>query len=133
MSDFIALMRKDPDSDYSVDFPDFPGCVTAGSDLDEAKAMATEALELHVEGMIEDGLPIPAPSSLESVMASVANKEAVAFLVSVDVDSDKAERINVTIRRKLLARIDAAAAEAGLSRSAFLAAAALRHFDNHAD
>ena len=44
MSTYIALIRKDPDSDYGVDFPDFPGCVTAGSTLDEARSMADEAL-----------------------------------------------------------------------------------------
>ena len=43
MATYIALLRKDPDSDYGVDFPDFPGCVTAGTDLDEASASAREA------------------------------------------------------------------------------------------
>ena len=49
MRTYIALLRKDPDSDYGVDFPDFPGCVTAGSTLEEARAMAEEALAFHIE------------------------------------------------------------------------------------
>ena len=37
---FVALIRKEDGSDYGVEFPDFPGCVTAGSDLDEAAVSA---------------------------------------------------------------------------------------------
>lgn len=51
MAAYIALLRKDDASDYGVDFPDFPGCVTAGLTMDEARHMAAEALQLHVEGM----------------------------------------------------------------------------------
>ena len=40
--DYIALLRKDADSDFSVDFPDFPGCVTAGTSLEEARLLAAE-------------------------------------------------------------------------------------------
>lgn len=49
MTAFIALMRKEPSSDYGVDFPDFPGCVTAGQTLEEARKFAYEALGLHIE------------------------------------------------------------------------------------
>jgi predicted RNase H-like HicB family nuclease len=59
MPTYIALLRKDPASDFGVDFPDFPGCVTAGKTLEEARTMAAEALDLHVEGMQEDRDPIP--------------------------------------------------------------------------
>ena len=40
---YIALLRKEADSDYGVEFPDLPGCVTAGISLDDAAAMAREA------------------------------------------------------------------------------------------
>ena len=46
MTAYIALLRKQPDSDFGVDFPDFPGCVTAGETLEEARVMAAEALAL---------------------------------------------------------------------------------------
>ena len=55
MTVYIALLRKEPKSDFGVDFPDFPGCVSAGSTTEEAARMAREALELHIEGMLEDG------------------------------------------------------------------------------
>ena len=47
MRQYIALIHKDTDSDYGVSFPDVPGCVTAGLDLDDARSMAEEALALH--------------------------------------------------------------------------------------
>lgn len=43
MTSYVGLLRKDAASDYGVEFPDFPGCVTAGRDLDEARRMAVEA------------------------------------------------------------------------------------------
>jgi predicted RNase H-like HicB family nuclease len=48
MTTYIALLRKDEDSDYGVDFPDFPGCPTAGRTLEETRRMAQEALAFHV-------------------------------------------------------------------------------------
>ena len=69
MRQYIALIHKDAGSDYGVSFPDLPGCVTAGVDLDDARRMAEEALALHLAGMAEDAEPIPEPSSLEAVMA----------------------------------------------------------------
>jgi predicted RNase H-like HicB family nuclease len=83
MTAYIALLRKEPNSDFGVDFPDFPGCVTAGITLEEARTMAAEALELHVEGMLEDREPIPEPSSLDAIMNDPENRDAVAFLVEV--------------------------------------------------
>ena len=119
--DYIALLRKETDTDYGVDFPDLPGCTTTGSTLDEAKEMAAEAIAFHIEGLIEDGEGIPAPSSLEEIMADKANKEAVAFLVPYQ-SSEKAVRVNITLPSSLLKRIDRQSGKRG--RSGFLAAAA---------
>jgi predicted RNase H-like HicB family nuclease len=65
---YIALIHKDPDSDYGISFPDLPGVVSAGKTLDEAREMGAEALELHLEGMAADGDTTPEPSSLEEIM-----------------------------------------------------------------
>jgi predicted RNase H-like HicB family nuclease len=81
MRQYIALIHKDADSDYGVSFPDLPGCVTAGVDLDDARRMAEEALSLHLDGLEEDGDPIPKPSSLEAVMAKWENRDREAILV----------------------------------------------------
>ena len=125
MASYIALMRKDRDSDYGVDFPDFPGCVTAGRTLDEAKDMAAEALAFHIEGMLEDDEAIAEPSNLEMIMADPDNADAVAFLVDVPEKREKQVRVQVTIAPSVLAKIDATATAASVSRSAFIAEAAL--------
>jgi predicted RNase H-like HicB family nuclease len=124
MSNYIGLIHKDAESDYGVSFPDFPGVVTAGATLDEARHMAEEALALHVEGMVEDGDAIPEPSSLESVMADPDNRDGVAILVTLKSQTAKAVRINITLPEDVLERIDRFAADHGLSRSGFLARAA---------
>jgi predicted RNase H-like HicB family nuclease len=126
MRNYIGLIHKDEDGDYGVSFPDFPGAITAGLTLDEAREMAEEALAFHVQGLIEDGEALPEASTLESVMADPANREGVAILVSLRGPAPKAVRINVTFPEDVLSRIDAYAAENGLSRSGFLARAA-RH------
>jgi predicted RNase H-like HicB family nuclease len=45
--EYIAYLHKDGNSDFGVSFPDFPGCVTAGKTLEEARQMATEALAMR--------------------------------------------------------------------------------------
>ncbi|MFZ3005157.1 MAG: type II toxin-antitoxin system HicB family antitoxin [Phenylobacterium sp.] len=126
MRHYIALIHKDPDSDYGVSFPDLPGCVTAGSTLDEAREMATEALALHVAGMAEDGEPVPEPSLLEAVMRDPENRDGVAILVPLADGPIKSIRVNVTIPEDALAEIDAYAEAHGFTRSGFLVTAAKR-------
>ena len=53
------LMRKSVDTDCSVNFPDLPGCTTAGVTIHEAYAFAHEALALHLEDMRESGDVVP--------------------------------------------------------------------------
>jgi predicted RNase H-like HicB family nuclease len=59
----------------------FPGVVTAGTSLDDARAVAEEALAFHIEGLVADGEAIPHPSSLEKVMTAPENRDGVAILV----------------------------------------------------
>lgn len=126
MSNYIGLIHKQAESGYGVSFPDFPGVVTAGETLDEARTMAEEALAFHVDGMIEDGDAIPEPSSLELIMAEPENRDGVAILVTLRSQSPKSVRINITLPEDVLQTIDTFAAANGLSRSGFLARAA-RH------
>jgi len=126
MRHYIALIHKDADSDYGVSFPDLPGCITAGVDLDEARAMAAEALALHLEGLAADGEAIPEPSSLEAIMAERENRDAVAILVPAPAGAPRIVRVNITLPEDALREIDAFAEEHGLTRSGFLAAAARR-------
>lgn len=126
MRSYIALIHKDHDSDYGVSFPDLPGCITAGTTLDDAREMAADALALHLDGLAADGEAIPEPSSLEEVMAAPENRDGVAILVEPPKRPTKAVRINVTLPEDVLDAIDRYAEDNGLTRSGFLARAARR-------
>jgi len=119
MTAYVALLRKETASDFGVDFPDFPGCITAGVTLEDARRMATEALALHIEGMIEDGDAIPEPSGLDAIMADPHHNDAVAVLIDAPV-RQVSVRVNVSLPKDLLMAIDRVSA----NRSRFLADAA---------
>jgi predicted RNase H-like HicB family nuclease len=126
MHAYIGLIHKEADSDFGVSFPDFPGVVSAGTSLDEAQAMAEEALAFHIEGLVADGEAIPEPSSLEDVMADPENRDGVAILVAVKTETRKAVRVNVTLPEAVLEQIDRYAEAHGFTRSGFLTQAAKR-------
>lgn len=121
---YIALIHKERDSDYGVSFPNFPGCISAGKTLEQAKAMAEEALFAHITLLKEMHETIPIPSTLDEIMSCPENRSAIAFLV--EVPSNHAVRINITVPEDVLSIIDQRAKRLNLSRSAFLAEAALR-------
>jgi predicted RNase H-like HicB family nuclease len=87
MPDYIALIHKDADSDFGVSFPDFPGVVTAGRDLDDARRLAEQALAFHVEGLLDDGAAVPEPSSLDALIEDGDNRDSVAVLISLKQES----------------------------------------------
>src|SRR5438034_739519 len=124
LMDYIAYLHKDRKSDFGVSFPDFPGCVTAGKTLDEARRMAVEALSFHIKGMMEDGEAIPEASTLDALAKDPAMKGAVAFLVNVDI-AEKAGRFNITARKSQMEEIDRRAKNKGMTRSAYIVASAL--------
>jgi predicted RNase H-like HicB family nuclease len=125
MAAYIGIIHKDKDSDFGVSFPDFPGCVTAGSDMNEAAMMAKEALVFHIDGMTEDAERIPLPSTLEAVQAHEFAEGAEAYIVvDVRVPARKAVKVSITIPEEDLATIDSYAKEHGMARSAFLVHAA---------
>ena len=126
MSAYIALIHKEASSDYGVSFPDFPGCVTAGSTLEEARANPVEALAFHIEAMIEDGEAIPEPSELTEVMRDRENHDAVAVMVEVPARQSKVVRVNITIHEDVLRQIDEIAEAGGFTRSGFISRTAVR-------
>jgi predicted RNase H-like HicB family nuclease len=124
MRSYIGLIQKDAGSDFGVSFPDFPGVVTAGTTLDDARAMAEEALAFHVEGLMEDGEIIPEPLTLEEIMSDPDNRSGVAILVSLKTEQPKAVRVDVTLPADVLEQIDQYAEAHGFTRSGFLTQAA---------
>jgi len=58
-----AVVIERAEGNFSAYVPDLPGCVATGATIPEVEAEIRDAIEFHLEGMREDGLPIPAPSS----------------------------------------------------------------------
>lgn len=125
MTNYIAVIHKEKKSDFGVSFPDFPGCVTAGKTVDDAKDMAGEALAGHVALMADEGLALPAPSRLEEILKDKDYKNAVAyFIVGVTLPKKEPVRFNASMDAELLSLIDRKAQQFGMTRSGFLAEAA---------
>ena len=59
---YLVIYKKTA-TGYSACAPDLPGCITTGTMLQETELLMKEAIEFHIEGLREDGLPIPAPST----------------------------------------------------------------------
>jgi len=115
---YYALIRKDDDSDFGVEFPDFPGCITVGRTLDEAAQMAEEVLNFHIDGILEDGEAMPDPSALDNIDTS----GSVPFLVPAHDRARK--RINITLPEWLISQVDNTATVSGYNRSQWLEEAA---------
>jgi predicted RNase H-like HicB family nuclease len=60
--DYVVIIEKG-DSSFGAYVPDLPGCVAVGETREEAMKLIREAIEFHIEGLKEDGLPVPVPSS----------------------------------------------------------------------
>ena len=130
---YLGIVRKSRDSDYSVEFPDIPGCYSAGSSLDELEDMAGEALALHLEVLQETiSGPLPTASSLseiEGIIGTCRGEDFFALIPFSVENQDRAKRINITISSRLLSRIDHYVDSMGISRSGFLADAALAELE----
>jgi predicted RNase H-like HicB family nuclease len=124
---YAIVIHKDEGSDYGVTVPDLPGCFSAGATLDETLDMAREAIGCHIEGLLFDGEAIPEPRPLEEHQANPDYAGGIWAVVEVDLAAldDKAERVNITLPRRVLTLIDRHAAAHHESRSGFLARAAL--------
>lgn len=65
--EYLVVVEKGPSS-YGAYVPDLPGCVAAAESKDEVLALIKEAIEFHLEGLKEDGQPIPSPASTSEVV-----------------------------------------------------------------
>jgi predicted RNase H-like HicB family nuclease len=122
MKYFYAIVRKDADSAFGVEFPDLPGCYSAADEIEGVLPNACEALELW----FEDGVQTT-PMRLDEIQAKVATDLAEgAFIIAVPYirQVGRVVRANISLDQGMLDAIDKAAAERSLTRSAFLADAA---------
>lgn len=63
MKKYAVVIERGPHN-FSAYVPDLPGCITTGKTIDEVKGNMREAIALHLEGLREDGLPIPEPTAV---------------------------------------------------------------------
>jgi predicted RNase H-like HicB family nuclease len=124
----IAIEPGDKTHAWGVAVPDLPGCFSAGDTMDEAIVNAGEAMTLWIETVLDDGGDIPPATE---IARHRENPEYAGWLWALaDVDpallEDRAERVNITLPRRVLARLDAKAKAAGETRSGFIAHLALR-------
>ncbi len=123
MKTYLALVEKDPDSAFGIRFPDLPGCFSAADDEKDILPNAAEALELWLEDA-----PDSQPRALGEIAAECAAElTAGAFLIAVPHirRTTRQCRVNVSMDAGTLDAVDTAAARLGLTRSGFLAMAAL--------
>ena len=123
----IAIEPGNASQAFGVVVPDLPGCFSAGDTLDEAMENAKEAVALWVETAIDQDQPIPRPSTVDVLQADPEYAGWVWALIDVDpaLIDDKAERVNITVPRRILSRIDRYASSHGETRSGLLVRAAL--------
>ena len=122
MDYYVALIHKDEGSDYGVMFPDFPGCVTAGSSIEEAIQLAPEALALHVQGMIEDGEAVPAPRTVEQIKAAKEvwvdfDDASIAMTPLLPSIEGKPQATNLSLDPVLVQSVDRYAKKMNMTRS----------------
>ncbi|MGL5385606.1 MAG: type II toxin-antitoxin system HicB family antitoxin [Serratia sp. (in: enterobacteria)] len=130
----IAIEAGDDHHAYGVIVPDLPGCFSAGDTLDEAISAAKEAITGHIEVLIEMGQDIPAVSSVGKLAKDPEFAGYTWAVVDIDVSRllGGSEKINVTLPKSLIDRIDRCVATHPefKSRSGFLAEAALSRISN---
>jgi predicted RNase H-like HicB family nuclease len=125
MARYTALLRNDAANNFCVTFPDFPGCGTAGSTLEEARSRATEVLARHVESLLGLGNALPIPLTFDDVMAGGQNRDSFCVVIELENNIPAVERINVAVPLQALRHIDRAVEVIGGDRSSFLLQAAL--------
>lgn len=123
----IMIEVGDDDTAFGVAVPDLQGCFSAGDTLDDAVTNVREAATLWIEDALDRGAAIPAPSRIDAVRTDPQWAGWVVGVVEVDpaLFDSSAERVNITLPRKVLARLDVRAKAAGETRSGFIASLAM--------
>jgi predicted RNase H-like HicB family nuclease len=118
----IAIETGTDTTAFGVVVPDLPGCFSAGDTLDEAMAGAEEAAAAWIDAALDAGEAIPGPTSLEAVRRKPEYAGWTLGVITLDpaLLDDTIERVNTTLPRRVLKRLDALARAAGESRSGYI-------------
>jgi len=80
---YLVRINREPHSDWGASVPDLPGCVATGKTLDSALRRIEQAIQLHVRGLREDGLPVPRPS--HRTVTPRRRRREIDFYATVEV------------------------------------------------
>ncbi|WP_294446269.1 type II toxin-antitoxin system HicB family antitoxin [uncultured Mailhella sp.] len=121
---YVVIVHKDPESDYGIIVPDYPGCFSSASTPEDIPAHVQEAIQCYAEG--EDGFTPAVPSTFDEVAKLEDAQNGVLMFVDVNFDflDKKTVPCNITMPRYMRDFVDRRARELGMSRSGFLQAAA---------
>ena len=119
----IAIEPGTETAAFGVVVPDLPGCFSAGDTLDEALTGAEEAAAAWIDATLDEGRAVPMPSSLEAIRDNADFAGWMLGVITLDpaLLDDTSERVNITLPRRVLRRLDALADAAGESRSGYIA------------
>jgi predicted RNase H-like HicB family nuclease len=119
----IAIEPGNDATAFGVVVPDLPGCFSAGDTLDDAMAGAEEAAAAWIDATLDAGEAIPPPTSLDLVRQDPAYAGWMFGVITLDpaLLDDTTERVNITLPRRVLKRLDALARAAGETRSGYIA------------
>lgn len=120
----IAIEPGSDKKAWGVVVPDLAGCFSAAdSGIDAAIEGAKEAIELWIEMALDANQDIPKPSLITDLQKKEEFKGYIWAIAEIDpaLLSDEIERVNISLPKRVLARLDAKAKSAGENRSAFIA------------
>jgi predicted RNase H-like HicB family nuclease len=119
----VAIEAGSDASAFGVVVPDLPGCFSAGDTLDEAMTGAEEAVAAWLDATLDAGMAIPSPSSLDALRLNPDYADWTFAVITLDPTllDDRTERVNITLPRRVLKRLDALARAAGETRSGYIA------------
>ncbi len=69
MNQYLVIIER-ADGNFSAYSPDLPGCAATGRTTDQTRERMREAIAMHIEGLIEDGLPVPEPATVAEYLAA---------------------------------------------------------------
>lgn len=124
----VAIEPGHADQAFGVVVPDLPGCFSAGDTLDEAMSGVEEAAAAWIDATLDAGGALPPPSDLGTLRDRPEFAGWSFGVVTIDpaILDDTTERVNITLPRRVLERLDAQARRAGESRSGYIAQMTLK-------
>ena len=124
----ILIEEGTDEAAFGVVVPDLPGCFSAGDSLDEALENVKEAVAAWVDAALDAGQPVPEASSLEDIRRRPDYQGWAVGVIELDpyVFDDSIERVNITLPKRVLRRLDDLAANRRQSRGAFIADLTMR-------